>query len=164
MKYKVLKGTSLFESISNVLKSRNEAIDASINLAKELGAKTFRPSRWGIGGGIESLCFDEGQDLKIWKKMNYGPNEFMPRCNNKTAKEIQAKIDALPQVSYADLNGLFGTRSPFWSPSVIETEDYFLLEVPDKYQSSLTNTDLIEILNSEYFALKEAHEAKKTQS
>ena len=161
MKFKVLKGTALHESISSIMKLRNEAIDESMKLVKELGARTCRPSRWGIGGGIESICFDEAQDLKIWKKMSYGTNEFMPRLNNKAGKEIQAKIDSLPYVTYPDLNGLFGKSSPFWCPSIIDTHDCYLVEIPDQYQSSLSNTDLIEILNSEYFALKEAHEAKK---
>lgn len=163
MKFKVLQGTALFESIKNILDKRTEAIDAAKSLVKEFGAKTHRPSHWAIGTGISSICFEHEPDLKIWKSSGCGKLEFMPRLNNKTGKENSAKICALPEISYGDLNRLFGPASPLWCPSIIATEDCYLIEIPDQYQSKLTNTDLIEILNSEYYALKEAHEAKKTQ-
>ena len=161
MKFKVLKNTELYNNIYNILNEKVAAINASMDLCKKLGGITFRPSGWSIGGGISSICFPVEQDLKIWKKTGYGPLEYMPRLNSKLGKEISAQIAALPEVRYTELNGLFGPKSPFWCPAIQNAENCFILNIPDKYANSITNTDLIEILNSEYFALKEAQESAK---
>ena len=164
MKFKVLKGTVLFQQLEELFIKVNSAHKAALSLIKEIGANSYRPSSWSIGGGISSLAFNEEKDSKMWKKMSYGKFEYMPKTNNKEGRELMNKIHELPMVSWSDLTKLLTTEDdPFWCPGVVKTDECFLFDISDKHAKKL-NADLIEILNSEYFALKEAHEAKKTTS
>jgi hypothetical protein len=160
-KYKVLSETELFQKLQEFFKLKYEAEDAACKLTEELGAKEFRPSPGGFGG-ISSICFENNPDPKSWKNSGIARNEFMPKCSSKSGKEIDEKISKLPRLTYRRLTDLISDeKSPFWCPSVIKTESCFLIHVPDNHNSRLNSNDLIEILDSEYFRLKEEHEAKE---
>lgn len=163
MKCKVLKGTELFDQLEAVLNRAKSAEKTTNAFTDEFGVAKYRPWYQSIGGGITSMIFENEPDLKVWKSSGFGKNEYMPRCNNKAGKEIQKRIDAFQKVTWDDLNEVISKKSsPFWCPGIINTKECMLLNISDKNVNELIKSkDLIEILDSEYFTLKEAFEAKK---
>ena len=160
-KYKVLPGTELFQKLQEFFKLKEEAEDAACELIKELGAEEFRPRPGGFGG-ISSIYFESNPNPKIWKNSGIGRNEYMPKCSTKGGKEIDDKIAKLPSFGYRKLTDLISDeKSPFWCPAVITTESCFLIDVPDNHIQRLNSPDMVEILASEYFRLKEEHEANE---
>jgi hypothetical protein len=90
-----------------IVKRIDEAFNVQKKLAKEFGAKQWRPAYWVVAGGFSALDIDsEKVDKKIWKNVN--SNEWMPRLTTKEGKEIQQRFDAMPKVTRGDLNTCIG--------------------------------------------------------
>lgn len=154
MKFKVLKGTELFNKLSALDEEVNRCVRASQNLVESLGYKQFRPAYWTINGGISSIIIPGGKPAG-WKNAHKDyTGEYMP-AKNKGNKELLDKIAALPVVTYGSLNSLVGLDTPWGHPGFSVYDDYALINFSEKQIKSLTSTsDMIEITHSEWVALK----------
>ena len=78
------------------------------DLSDELGFSKWRDGYWVSAGGFTSLLFDTEPDMAIYKRVSGSKNEYMPRLNNKTGKEIAAKLKACPVLERHELNDCIG--------------------------------------------------------
>lgn len=171
MKFKVLKGTELFEKLSALGDNIKECDNKSFELAKELGFKNCYGKSFLLAGGLYGLIPIDGKTKPegyAWAFNDRTGNAVMPIKNRKANKEIIDKIDSLPTVEYDELNNLVnyhralsnkpnetgGTRFSF-HPAINWTKEFILIDVPvsngRKYRPA---KDMVEILESEYQKLK----------
>lgn len=167
MKFKVLKGTDTFQKLEELRIKVTDVNNQAKDVVKKLEGKRYCGRSHKLAGGISAIEFDtkpEGYKPVggSWRSLYY------PKSVNKTDCKL---IESLPTVEYSELNDIIGFNAPqtvssekgiLWISTIglIFGENEMLIEVHDgcKYEAPV---DVVEILNSEYFALKEAHEAKK---
>ena len=155
MKFKVNKGTKLFNELIAVLKKMDQCHHAAWEIVEEVGATSYRGSYWRIGGGITALGFKK-QPEGYRKEEGY--NSYFPK-KIKVNKELLAKIDALPTVTFEDINTPLKFDFPQHIgnkmvnvPEVLFRKDHVLINVKD--ECTYTPVEgMIEILGSEWIAL-----------
>lgn len=157
MKFKVLKGTPLFDKLSNARKEMRRCNKAALALIKELGYESGRRKGHCLSGGIS--CFKiNGEKPKGWRKQSDG---YFPSPIKKNA-EVLAKIAALPIAEYSLINEPLNYR---WNdqeleagntfqfcPGVCWKNDYILIHIGELNRYAPV-ADMIEILDSEFKAL-----------
>jgi hypothetical protein len=174
MKYKVEKGTKLFEKLDALGDRMMEVNKAAFTLVKEMGFKEFHTAGTGFvfAGGISAVRSKTKPEGYVYA---FGPSEreaFFPK-KNKANKELLAKIEALPIIKADELNTLVnfdpfadtpavtrtGGRNISFHPGISWGKEYILIEVSHHYEESYKPAkDMIEITTSEYQKL---HNSKK---
>lgn len=159
MKFKILKGTPLFDKLIDVKTKIRDCNAAAFALVKEMGYERMRGKEMVLAGGISSIEIKGGKP-DGWRvafaektKDEYFPSKL------KQNKEILSKISALPVVGYEELNDILdydfhkheGKRLSF-HPAVIWKEDFILVSVAE-YMYYQPAKDMVEILESEYMKL-----------
>ncbi|UOR06272.1 hypothetical protein MUN82_04050 [Hymenobacter aerilatus] len=158
MKFKIVKGTALFEKLSELQAKCTECNKAARALADQQGANGFASGRNMIAGGIAALCFD---DKPEGYRLLQQPNYYYPKVT-KANRPLHDAIAALPTVGNDDLNGLLNYKfqtvcdgdKMYWAsrPGVIWGEEQILVDTGKaKYEPV---ADMIEILESEYLRLQ----------
>lgn len=167
MKFKVLKGTELFDKFQALQTKMKLCNKASFNLIEELGFKEAYGKSFVLSGGFYGLIPIDGKtkpDGYSWAFNDRQGNAVMPSKNLKKNKEILDKIKNLPVVEYSELNKLVtykdemskrpsgkgnGTSINF-CPEVHWKEKFILIDIPDYSGKYKPPKDMIEILESEY--------------
>jgi hypothetical protein len=110
MKYITPRNSETGKKFAAIEQQLNDAHEACKKLAKELRIKEWRPCRWHVAGGMESIIFEKGVevDMKTWKLFEGMEGEYTPRLSSKTGKTMAAKIGGLPKVERKDLNECIG--------------------------------------------------------
>jgi len=156
MYFKTEKGSETFDKLDNVWRKINDFDKQANDLVIELGYTKYGRSNIGIGGGISciySKTKPEGFKTvgKIYQNLIY------PKASNK---KLLKRFKELPIVSLDEYNDAIGFKPQF--KGLTHYKNYgskrvgelFIVEVPDNcnFQPPL---GMVEILNSEYKALKE---------
>lgn len=173
MKFKVLKGTKLFDQLTKVGEDIREADNTAYKLGKELGYKSIRGGRHVLGGGISA--FQSSELPKGWKyAYPKSDREAVFPMNKKVNKELLDRIAALPKVEHEALNKILkfdpwkhndkayngdGSFKIQWYPGIQWKDEYVLLDVSE-YMVYKPVKDMIEILESEYEKLSKAKNKK----
>jgi hypothetical protein len=158
MKFKILKGTVLFEKFIALINEINRCDDAALALMKELGGIHIRGEHGNLGGGIGSIKMPEKP--KDWGN-SYVDGEYMPIKNRKANKEVLEKLAALPIVKDHALNSLInynwkdheGRRLNF-TPEVNWRKDHILIAIGEQYPRYKAVEDMVEITTTEFNTLK----------
>lgn len=162
MKFKVPKGTELFDRLWEVQRKINEAKNAAIAFLKEKGfdSEKYYKKQYTLMGGIGAISFKEKPDGWVhvgskWQSI------FMPNSKNK---KLLAEISGLPVVKYNELNDVLGFSQQMVSgggglmhvqaPATIWKDDFVLFEIPDEC-NYIPVDGAIEILSSEFKQLSE---------
>jgi hypothetical protein len=157
MKFKVMKGTELFNEFEEFFRKRNEYNKLAFSIATELGFEKIAFNRNCVAGGIGAF-YHEG------KKEGY-KTIGKPKDNcvfpNKNNTEVKALIDALPTIKVEEYNNIIGYK-PNYNGEFISTRfaselskcgNYYLLDIKNGSEFEMKE-DMIEILESEYLNLK----------
>lgn len=161
MKYKILKGTKLFDSLATIKKQMDAGDKAAQALVKEVCAESYAKSSAGLAGGIRAFYFKDGEKVPDgWKKMEKGAtNWFFPKSSKWANDDILKKIAELPVVKpdalikllqfsaqvYAETDALIWVSSP----KVIWRKTYILVAIPEQF-TYVPVKDMQEITVSEY--------------
>ncbi|HQV53974.1 MAG TPA: hypothetical protein PLX17_00585 [Chitinophagaceae bacterium] len=157
MKFKILKGTELYNQLVALRKKIDHVQSESAKLAKEFGGGEVATSGRNLAGGIDAVEFKEKPEGwkvvgETWQKL------FYPK-SDKSNKEIHEKIQALPVVKFEELNSLVkfdiqgatSGRGLAFVKSVACAwgKGYVLIEVHENCKYTPVE-GMIEILESEY--------------
>jgi hypothetical protein len=163
MKYKIEKGSALFDQLQEIRHRMIACNKAAQDLRVELGAKAVATRGDNIAGGIDALEFeDRPSDWKVigkpWQKLYY------PKAKLKGVIE---KIKALPVVKSSEVATLLDFKSQAISrqgdllmvgcPRTIWRKDLVLVDMPSECKYSPVD-GMIEILDSEFEELKKLEE------
>jgi hypothetical protein len=160
MKFRVNKGTPLFDKLILLQEKMWDCNNAAYDLVKKMGYKRMRGRGMVLAGGISTIEILGGKP-EGWRDNTYGvSNEYFPK-KNKQNKEILAKIKALPVVEYRELNDLVNfdmhdTKSNRISfhPEIIWGDDAILIGISSQYENYKPVKGMVEILESEYNLIK----------
>lgn len=174
MKFKIPKGSDVYNSLVDLFSRGDKCIEAAKKLTKEFGAETS--GKWGSSqnyfGGADGFRFEYGKnpDKTLWKVADKNNSRFFsPKANNKVAWE---KIKALPVVTYDEINKAVGFPDGLQAVgdgmgiSIIHTvglakgKNYFIMDVHDKIKLKPPK-GVVEILGSEYDKLMKLIEKKE---
>lgn len=131
-----------------------ECVEAAMKFIGKYGFNSFRQNRLAFKGGISS-CYKPLVDLdpKVWKKTEYGHNEYMPKLNNKEGIKIYEEIESLPYVDIDELNNIVGYEGNGLKSSHIgysfKNKEWYGFVVNSEWECKIP-TDCIEITGSEY--------------
>ena len=167
MKFKVEKGTELFDKLVSVKDKMDKAQTAAEKLGKELGGEAVYSRRYiNVAGGIDAIRFayTTEPDKELWMKpdRHNSPRLFYPRSSKKANKQnqpIHDKIRALPVVTEDEYNDIIGFKYHWVGLRNYRTYNLFIY---DTYAIIETGEGadykpiegMVEILESEYYKLK----------
>lgn len=159
MKFKVLKGTPLFDKLNSLGEEMTEYNKAAFDLVKKLGYTRMRGKSNVLAGGISSIEIKGGKPVG-WRNAYSGVrDEYFP-AKLKANKMLLAEIDALPVVEYDDLNKILNfdwrtssSRNISFHPGIHWGKKEILIDVSRHYTSYKPVKGMIEILESEYMKL-----------
>lgn len=168
MKFKILKGTVLYEQLVAIQKRADKCLQASQKLAKSIGATNVatRDGR-NLAGGVDAFEFPYGKDpdAMLWMKpdRHNSPRLFYPRSGKKYTQnqELHDKIDALPVVTIDEYNAIIGFER-HWGSNLTHYvtyglsihKDFALIKISEGATYAPATEDMVEILESEYEKLK----------
>jgi len=165
MKYKILKGTKLFDQFIELKKKMVTAKKAAKELVKEVApvdTEWYAPHE-SIAGGVDAFIIPGGKP-DGWVNA-YIPHEKDVYRPKKTLanKELLDKIANLPVVSTSDFNSIIkydwrktgakkqlGRRITSYSPGFDIRANYVLIDVSEHAPNYKPVPDMIEITVSEY--------------
>lgn len=163
MKFKVLKGTQLFDALTAVNKRMYEAKAEADKLVESLSINIEDTATKGynLAGGIDAFHCPDGTP-EGWKSVGESYQKlYYPKVKGNT--KLLEQIAHLPIVKYDDINILIdfhpsGYTSPaglVWSkgPGIVWAENYVLIETSEGFPYKPVK-DMIEITVSEFEALK----------
>ncbi len=168
MKYKILKGTDLYNLLAAIQKKANDCHKASRKLAKSIGAiGTATTGTHKRAGGVDAFefAYDKHPDKALWMQPDRHNNKnlFYPRSGKKykANDDLHAKIKALPSITYEEYNGVIGFE-PSWGNDLTRYksyglsihEDFALVEVGEGSGYKPNSPDMREITVSEFNSLK----------
>lgn len=145
---------------------------AGIAALKALAQKHGGTSTYSNGWGLSGVGFKRGSEPEGWKFVQRGDDGcdvWWPKRRGKKNLAIIAEFTAIKLLDAGDLTDLVGTKnSSRYSHGVFTTYgaaletigDEFVVTIPAGKEHNLTSSR--ELLNSEYWALKEA--AKKVEA
>lgn len=168
MKFKIPKGSDVYNSLVKLFDRGEKCSDAASKLAKHFGAENYgkRNSSPQYFGGADAFKFSIGKepDKNLWRKADKAnPRFFIPKAKNKQAWD---KIKSLPSVSIDEINNAVSFPKGLHAVtegngiSIIHTvvlnrgKSYFLLSVHNKIPYKAPK-GVVEILESEYTNLLE---------
>ena len=172
MKFKILPGSKLFDDLQELVKRGRECNTASKAWIDQNFPECKRHcSPYNcIFGGISALELDH----KPTGWMVYGKawqGLYTPKASQKKLWAEWAKLPVVKEIELKDLLG-YGNYSGAkdggiaWStmPAFVPTPDFILIQTSEVATTYVPKPGMIEILESEYNALYEAHKnAKKTE-
>lgn len=159
MKFKVIKGTSLFNDLTQLNKKMNKVRAAAYKVAKSFnGTGRYATSGNTLAGGIDAIEFNEKPEG--WKSVgNSWQNFYYPKVTNKEANKA---ICTLPYLSFDEINNLLNFKSNAYTtnegivwikcPEVYWFPTYILISLPDKVKYTPVD-GMVEILGSEFNVL-----------
>lgn len=170
MKFKILKGTELFNKLKALQLKCQNANKAAFDLAGEFGSKEILPSPSinVIAGGLSGMKLDAPPaGWKLASKYHY--TTYYPK-RTKANKDLIERIEALPKIKTEELNEIIG-YNPFnrsederrisFCPGVYwHYEDFILVSVAE-YVEYTPVADMIEITVSEFNKLRETGKEKR---
>jgi len=177
MKFKVLKGTDLFNDFINLdkrLKDANKARKALANKIKLPGFKitgTSSSSRYAAGSinafQVDKYISNKDQLPAGWKAMERLSTNWIFPKSEKSNKELLKSIYDLPTVDRSDVNDIIkfagmyqdnsfsGSGIRFINGYALSIQkDYILIDTDNTGTQYKPLKDMIEILDSEYEKLK----------
>lgn len=180
MKYKVLEGTKLFDSLMELKKRILYANAASFALMKKMGADHVRMGMQTLGGGLTAVHFSKKKPAnfpKGWKRVykNHLADAYFPQ-DIKANTGILAEIKALPIVNDEEINKILKFNwlgndghdpqsnkicfrpTPHWGP---EGTTYILIHLPEFCSRYKPVKDMIEITHAEFTELEKQMTKKK---
>ena len=112
MKFKVLKGTTLFNKLMVLRRDMIAAEQAAADLAAEFGSDTFIASRefQVIAGGLEGIMMDNKPATWVKAFPKHYPDVYIPAAGKPENRDILARIAALPVVRSHDYNTIIGFK------------------------------------------------------
>ena len=111
MKYKVVKGSNLFKTLTDFKTKIDLVRKQAMDLAIELGGVSSASNGRRLAGGLDAVVFKEKPEG--WRSVgDKWQNFYYPKADKKN-KEIHSKINALPSIDYDELNKLVGFNSQF---------------------------------------------------
>jgi hypothetical protein len=156
MKFRVNKGTRLYDSLVEISEEANRCQNEAAKLVKKLGYRRHRQKSMVLAGGISSIEIP-GTPPPGWRKAYAGKveGEYFP-SRRKQNKELLDKIATLPVIEYSRLNGLI-KFDPYNSknnrvcfhPAIAQNKNFFLISIPS-YMRYKPVKHMTEILESEY--------------
>lgn len=167
MKYKILKGTELFNKLVAIEKKCKDAVDAADAFAKTIGAVGVYSRRSRQVGGVGAFRFpyDAPPDKKFWMQpdRHNTSDAYYPRSGKakkiRQNDELHDKISKLPVVEYKEINEVIGFKDQwvgftnYITYGLEVNDDYALIEVGDECAYEPL-PGMIEITISEYNKLK----------
>lgn len=160
MKYKVEKGTPLFDAFDDVYTLIKYCNTKALELSESLGFKEFGSNTSEIAGGI--YCFYSEEKKEGYKTVGKPyQNLIFPKAQNK---ELLLKIAELPVVKLEQYNELISFKQRFSSDErglihirsfgsqISNCGNYYLLDIDPKSDFEIKE-GMIEILESEYIRL-----------
>lgn len=162
MKYKILKGTALFEKFIELQKKMEAAHWEARKLVSELGYSEWHEGLGVLSGGISGVCIP-GEKPAGWANA-FNPHEkgvYMPKKINANKLLLQ-RMSALPRVENIDLNSIIDydrrrdcvqNRRISFRPGFNIKEEYALVEFSDLASKYKPLPDMTEITVSEYNTL-----------
>ncbi len=165
MKFKVKKGTALFDKLSAIQVKMNKAHKEAAKICKELGFKQFREKRFVFSGGICSFHADKKPEGYAYAFGPNHPNDVFPK-KNKANKAILERIEKLPVVEQEEVNSLInydgwdsnenerGGRYVSLCPGFVFGKNNILIDVSENINYKPVK-DMVEITVTEYKKLKE---------
>ena len=162
MKFKVLKGNQLFDSLCAIKIKCENATKAANELAKELGGNQAATRNLYRAGGLDAIEFTNYPDKELWRQVDRknNPYLFYPR-SKKSNVDLFERISNLPIVTYDEYNSIinflptFGSSDNvdgivhFKSYGLIITDDCALIEIGNG-SGYIPIDGMIEIFESEY--------------
>ena len=117
---------------------KDEVFKKQRQVANDLGFYQWRHGYWNVWGGFSCLMFKQQPDNKVYKKQEDG---WMPKLNIKEGKEIQAKLDACPEVGIDELNQCIGfDGAPFQTIGFAwNNKKYFGFAVDEEWDVKIPN-------------------------
>lgn len=169
MKFKILKGTALFEkfiALQTEMKRCNDITKATVN-EMGYGTQWYKP-HGSIAGGIVGFIIPSGKPTG-WANA-FTPNEkdaYMPK-KIKANADLLKRIKELPVVTTEDFNKIIkydwrkacgekegmGRRTVSYSPGFSVKDEYVLIDVSEAAPKYKPIKDMVEITVSEYNKLK----------
>ena len=174
MHYKAVKGTETFKKLKE-LEERIIFVDKKAQeFVRIIGGDKFCHDRNNLAGGVIAVEFTDFNKSPIegWKKVGKGYQQlYYPKASNKKALEL---LNSLPIIDNDELNKIVGFKAPqtyssseglCWISRVAINfgEEAMLISVPMECKYT-PPTDLCEILESEYLAIKKQNEEEKASS
>lgn len=160
MKYKVLKGTPLFDKIVVVVEKIKDYNQQAEDLSNSVGGLRAATLGYNRAGGIAAFEFKKEPDMNLWKRVDKYEPLYSPRAK-KANNALFAKIQALPITRYEEFNNVIEFKQ-HWSGltfhqtyGLVISDDFMLIEMNDEVKYTPVQ-DMIEILGSEYNYLKES--------
>lgn len=140
-----------FQKIMDKLKVCLEDQEA---LAEKYGFTSFRRVRWEVAGGITSVTFHKCAivDVKLWKLVNKGKNEYKPRLNTKEGKALQAEFKQATVITKGELNACIGWGGDFINCIGLDwnNDEYFCFFIEEDWTDVPIPADCTEITTSKY--------------
>lgn len=109
MKFKVPQGSPLYAQLIQLKEKVNHVQEQARLLSLELGADGFYPRQFCLAGGISALSFKEKPKgyKKVWDEGYY------PALRSKAGQALAERLEALPTVSYEELNTIVGFEKQY---------------------------------------------------
>jgi alpha-acetolactate decarboxylase len=159
MKFKVLEGTETFEKFRLFFEESKRVGKESFELSKSLGFESCLASR-NISGGISAFISETKPEgyKQVYKK--HGNNYWFPKSTKENKKLIE-KINSLPVITEEEYNSIIGFETEFvdmyfcrrYGLHFSEKGNCYLINT-GRVKDYKPNSDMIEILESEYNNLK----------
>jgi hypothetical protein len=173
MKFKVLKGTKLFDILDKIGDDCMVATREARKIVEELGFEKWRQQTFCLAGGISAFHAPKGKpDGYVYAYSNRDRTAVLPK-KIKSNKELLERIEKLPEVKYEALNKPLnydgfksdkfnerGAKYISMAPGIVWRKNYILLDMHD-YIDYKPVKDMIEITTSEY---KKLYNNKKQKS
>lgn len=154
MYYKVEILSETGKRLSAVHNSMVDCYQAARKVAIEHGFKQWFRYQNTVAGGIAGFYYEENIEPKVWKRVS--KNYYAPKKSSKEGREILKEINALPSVSFSDLNNAVGLKwdCAIWAVVGLDTRnpDYFGVITDADWKLTLSS-DCIEITSKEYYKL-----------
>ena len=159
MKFKINKGTQLFEKLTAIHAKMKACSIAAKAIANKYGWETWWQSSYCAAGGISGIQLPEKPDGWKLASPRQSRSMFYPKIIRQN-KALLAELDALPVVKVEEISitlkyGLqIGPNLQISRcPGVVWFDDYILIDSPDWLDWKPEGGE--EILTSEYNELKE---------
>lgn len=169
MKYKIYKGTNLYDAMVNLWEKRQECIKEADNLGKQIGATHIYTNGRNAAGGIDAFRFEQGKEppKELWMQQDRHNNRqlFYPRYGKKYKgnNELHEKIKALPVLTFDEVNYVIDFKTQFkpTNSGIFHIKSYgykigdeFVLIEISEYADYVSKPDMIEITVTEFKELE----------
>ena len=154
----VKKDCVTFKEMKAIFDKAREYNKIALEFIESKGGTSFRRDRFGIGGGVESILFENDKPSKEWKAISRKrSNEYVPA---KKDSQIAIEIEKLPVVKKKEMTRIFGFPDTqfvgnrvYFSPGIETVNEGYILDVSAGCIIAIKEGMQI-IKKSEYYALK----------